>query len=324
LGELGQLSGIPIQVDPQTLRMTPARSTHRVTLSQQDASLDAILAQLAGSMQLEVIRLDDLLLLQKPGANVEREVSYPIADLASGEASVQKLVELIDTLALDEPSGATVSADSSQIVINQPTSQQYEVLLFLERLRKSRGLPARSKYPTDLVSAEPVLRTLRERLSRSTTFAIVDWTPLSDVIDYWQDASQLELLVDWRDLSTIDLRPLSTVAASADQVPWGQALDACLAPLDLGWIPVDGESLQVTTAATAARYRWIEFYRASDLDSLTARQQAATGLREALAARCDAQAVAEARLIDDPAGKQIIVKANREIHEAILALANET
>src|SRR5690606_22240132 len=140
---------------------------------------------------------------------------------------------------LNEPSDAVVSADGSQIAISRPAEQQYDVLLFLERLRKSRGLPARSKYPNELVSAEPVLHLLRARLSRPTTFAVVDWTPLSDVFDYWQDSSGLELLVDWRELSTIDLRPLSTAAASADQVPWGAALDDCLAPLDLGWIPID-------------------------------------------------------------------------------------
>ncbi len=323
LGELGQLSGIPIQIDPHTLRMVPARTTHRITLSQQDASLEAILAQLAENMRLEILRVDNLLILQKSGASLERQISYPIGDLASSEASIRELVQLIDMLALDEPSSASVSADGSQIAINRSAEQQYDVLLFLERLRKSRGLPARSKYPTELVSAEPVLLSLRERLTRPTTFAIVDWTPLSDVFDYWQDSSGLELLVDWRELSTIDLRPLSTIAASADRVPWGVALQDCLVPLDLGWIPVDRESLQITTAAAAANHRWIEFYRAGDLVKLAARQQTADGLREALAERCDAESMAQAILIDDPAGKQILVRANRAVHESILTLADE-
>src|SRR5690606_35631872 len=146
------------------------------------------------------------------------------------------------------------------------------------------------------VSAEPVLHLLRARLSRPTTFAVVDWTPLSDVFDYWQDSSGLELLVDWRELSTIDLRPLSTAAASADQVPWGAALDDCLAPLDLGWIPIDGESLQITTAAAASKYRWIEFYPADEFDKLAPRRQTADGLREALAERCGPQSIEEAVL----------------------------
>src|SRR5690606_15886654 len=110
----------------------------------------------------------------------------------------------------------------------------------------------------------------------------------------------------------------------ADQVPWGVALDDCLGPLDLGWIPVDGESLQITTTAAAADHRWIEFYPLGQLAKLTARQQSADGLREALTERCAADAVAQATLIDDSAGKLIIVKANRAVHESILTLFDET
>src|SRR5690606_73243 len=139
---------------------------------QQDVSFDAILNQLASSLRLEVVRVDDLLLLQKPDVRLERQVSYPVADLAKGTAAIAELVQLIDALALDEKTDAVTSNDGTQIVVNRPTEQQYEVLLFLERLRKSRGLPTRSKYPAELVSAEPVLQALKKRLSQPTTFAV--------------------------------------------------------------------------------------------------------------------------------------------------------
>lgn len=324
VSELSQLSGVTIQIDPDTLRMAPARANYPISLSQQDATVESIVAQLAKSLQLEVVVVGDLLYLTKGGADATREVSYPVDDLVTGEAATQGLVRLIEQFALEAPGAAEIQAAGGQVVIRQPARHQYDVLLFLERLRKSRGLAPRMRYPAELVSAEPRLLALEDKLARSTTFAIVEWTPLTDVVDFWQHSSGVAILLDWRELATIDRRPSSTLMASADQLPWGQALDSCLLPLEMAWIPIDGEAIQLTSREAAHEHRWVEFYPAADLAELAPRSRTAEGLRELLADKCDPQSVGSAVIAGDPAGKQLVVRANRAIHQAILDLRDDS
>jgi hypothetical protein len=324
LSELTQLSGIPIAIDPETLRMAQIRADHKITLSQQNVAVESIVKQVAETLRLEVTTGEDQVLLTKANVDVSRDVTYRVDDLAPDQPTVVSLVKLIEQFVLDAADQSSIEANGQQIVVRQPARYQYEVLLFLERLRKARGLAPRSKYPTSLIDADPLLVSLNPQLSRNTTFAIVDWTPLADVFDYWQESSGLAMLVDWPELATIDRRPLATMAASADQLTWDQALDACLAPLDLGWVPVDGRTVQITTHTVAQEYLWVDFYTHDEIQQLPPRLRNAAGLREALADRCDPQSLGDAVVADDARGKLILVRGNREVHQAIVAMRDDS
>jgi hypothetical protein len=324
LSELSQLSGVTIQIDPDTLRMALIRANHPITLSQQDATVDSIVNSIATSLRLKPVPVDDALILEKPDMDTLREVSYPIDDLAANETLSAALTELVRQFGVPSADSSEITLAGGRLVIQQPARDQYETLIFLERLRKARGLAPRSKYPAELVQVEPMLEGLSNALSRSTTYAIVDWTPLVDVVDFWQSSCQVTILVDWRELARVDRRPFSTLVTSVEQLAWRDALDSSLTPLGMAWVPVDGQTLQITSTAAAHNHQWVEFYTAAQLTRLPDKSRTADGLREALAEMCQVGSMAEAVLADDPASGRILVRGNREIHSAILKFREGT
>lgn len=199
-----------------------------------------------------------------------------------------------------------MSVDGNTLSIQQRTAAHYEILIFCERLRKARGLAPRSKYPAALLDVEPRLLALQRRLSRRTTFAFVDWIPLAEVFDYWQQTSGLVLLVDWQRLADQDLRPRSTMAGSVNNAAWADSLDACLTPLDLAWIPVDAGTVQITTRDVADQTSWVEFYPGTDIAEL----------RQRVDNRCEASDLATFAATADAASDLMIVRGNRAIHSA--------
>ena len=77
---------------------------------------------------------------------------------------------------------------------------------------------------------------------------------------------------------------------------------------------------QLATRQAARDFTWVEFYPADSLTEMAARNRTADGLRDELSERCDLDSVAAAHLRDDPAGKLVLVRGNRHIHQTIGAL----
>ncbi|MEM9187246.1 MAG: hypothetical protein AAGB00_12200, partial [Planctomycetota bacterium] len=206
-------------------------------------------------LRLELINAGGGLALGRVGAGAERAKTYAVADLARGDAA--SLAETVSMLLPDLR--ARVAADGADgLRVNGPASAHMEVAVLCERLRKARGLKARSRYPAELLRVEPALAALDSRLARRTTFSFVTYTPLAEVITYWRRASGLALVVDWGALAGAELHPDTPIACSVVDRPWREALDSVLGGVGLVWIAVDGRTLQITTAAD--RRATIEFY----------------------------------------------------------------
>ena len=311
LAELGSLAGVPITLDPTALRMAASSAATPVSLVQNDATIEEIAAALAAKVRLTVAQQPGGLVVVKKGADLLRKVDYRVGDLlAAGDTDASALADLIRAMVAPESWAAGDKANlivqGDSLSVEQPAALHYQILLFCERLRKARGLATRSRYPRSRIQVEPRLVALQARLSRPTTFAFVDWTPLVQVFDYWQESSDLVILVDWQALAAQDQRPMSTVVGSVNHLAWGDALDATLHPLDLDWVPVDDKTIQVTTRAAASREVWVEFYRATDVGKL----------RERIAQACDEISLDSLVIQTDAAGKLIIVRGNRQVHKA--------
>jgi hypothetical protein len=154
----------------------------------------------------------------------------------------------------------TIDVDGTKLRVEQSHGVHYQALIFFERLRLARGLTPRSSYPAKRLSIASPDAALATPLGELTTFTFLPWTPLADVVQQWEEAAGVTILVDWPALAEVDLAPTSPISCSASDRTWDEALTAILEPLGLAWRAVDGRTIQITSASAASQMRTIEFY----------------------------------------------------------------
>lgn len=310
--ELEQLSGVPITVRGADLRMAGVTAMHQVSVAKENATVRQLATALAKEAHLRAETTPQGLVLVRAGTDKWHDVGapqYDVSDLVSSAEEAGALGDLIERVVAPDSwqqAEAKLAVKGTTLEIHQQLGVHYDILKFIERLRIARGLPTRSKYPKSLLTIEPRLASMKKQLARPTTFAFVDWTPLADVFDYWQQTSGLAMLADWQQLADSDLRPLATMAGSVDNVAFSQALDTCLTPLDMAWTPADGATLELTTLAAANNACWVEFYQGAD----------ASKLRERIESTVEPQLLRRLVLETDPSGKFVLVYGNRYVHQA--------
>lgn len=252
-----RLSGLPVSVAPAELRAAGISAAAPVTANAEDATIEKFL-----EVALEPLRLvpqvgDRKITLVRTGGDPVRTITYPLDDLAANGDSAKQLAAWVKQLTA---ASATMQLDGARLRLDQPQSAQYETLVFLERYRLACGLAQRSKYPANLLGPVAASRTLHERLAGPVTFTFAAPTPLREVCRYWQEELGVAILVDWPALAEARLWPQSPVRASAAAKPWSEALDAALAPLDLGWRAIGPRAIEITTLAKIAEQPSVEVY----------------------------------------------------------------
>jgi hypothetical protein len=192
------------------------------------------------------------------------------------------------------------------------------VLIFCERLRLARGLAARSRYPTALLSADSAYKKLAPKFKQRTTFTFLPWTRLADVLRHWQEESGVTIVADWAALTDAELGPSAPIACSAIDRTWEDALDGVLAPLGLAWWAVNGETIQITSREALNDIQRIEFYAVPK--SLRGQFASNEALIDSLAGEVrtsatDSRAPLEATQLelDKPSGR-LIVLATPQVH----------
>ncbi len=261
-----QLSGLPVSVAPEQLAMARASAASVVSVDAKDATIEQLLSLALGPLRLspKVGSLD--IRVEFADAARERELVYPIDDLASDAAEAQQLAGWIQALAAPRTwqsagGAAPLTIEGQTLRIRQPEGIQYETLLFLERYRLARGLAPRSKYPVELLPTQAGSADLAKRMQGSTTFTFSEYTPLREVFRYWQEELAAPVLVDWPALAEERLWPHSRIVTSAIDKPWSTALDESLAKLNLAWRPAGGRTIEITTLAKAKSEPQLEIYR---------------------------------------------------------------
>jgi hypothetical protein len=275
-----QLSGVPVSVAPDQLRLAAVSAGQPATADVKDATIEEFLAAALKPLRLQPIVVNDQIVLIRAGANPRRLVTYAVDDLAGDPAAVEQLAANIQKLVAPESwqaagGGGTIAIDGKQLKIDTGEAIQYEVLLLLERSRAALGLSPRSKYPAALVGADAAPVALAERLSAPATFTFSQYTPLREIFRHWQEEMQVAVLVDWPALTDLRLWPNTRIACSAADKPWDAALDEVLTPLGLAWRPIDKRTIEITTLEKASSAPLLEIYRLNpealaSFDDLTA------------------------------------------------------
>jgi hypothetical protein len=98
-------------------------------------------------------------------------------------------------------------------------------------------------------------------MSAPALFTFSQYVPIREVFRYWQEETEVAVLVDWPALAEERVWPQTRVACSAADKPWAEAMDAVLEPLGLAWRAVDRRAIEITTRTKIDSEPVLEFYR---------------------------------------------------------------
>ncbi|HEX6960263.1 MAG TPA: hypothetical protein VF175_00235, partial [Lacipirellula sp.] len=317
-----QISGLPVSVDPVELRMAAVTAATPVSVDVTDATTEQLLASALEPLRLTPVIDGEHILLKRSGEDARRNVDYPVNDLAGSPEKAKQLGDWVTRLASPAAwshngGDATLVVEGDALRVEAPTSVQYQVLFLLERYRLARGLPARTKYPRDLLPTEPAHAALAERLSAPAQFTFSHYTPLREVFRFWQEELEVAVLVDWPVLAGERLWPQSTVACSAADAPWDEAMDSVLQPLGLAWRAVGPRTIEITSLATVNAKLQLEIYRVRSDASLDGRQLAER--IQSLVAGEDAAQPADGTLLYDADSRILFAMQPAAVHRRIVA-----
>lgn len=315
-----QLSGVPVSVAPEQLRLAAVSAGQPATADVKDATIEEFLAAALKPLRLQPVVVDDQIVLIRGGNNPRRSVAYAVDDLASDPAAIEQLATDIQQLVAPESwqaagGAGTIAVDGKQLKIETGEAIQYEVLLLLERSRAALGLPPRSKYPAALIGAEAAPIALAERLSAPATFTFSQYTPLREIFRHWQEEMQVAVLVDWPALADLRLWPNTRIACSSTDKSWDKALDEVLTPLGLAWRAIDKRTIEITTQEKAATAPVVEIYRLRP-EALGNGEDLAEEVNE-IAASAGSPAEAQTATVVDAAHGLLIVRQPATIQRAI-------
>jgi hypothetical protein len=328
LESLAEVAGVPITLDPAALAMAGTSPRSETTVRARNTTLKKLLRDTLENHRLDFVELDGQIVIVRPSIDQRRSVNYELKDLvgevAAAGANAPHFVRLLERFVAPKTWQAaggegTIEIDGTKLRIEQSHGVHYQVLIFCERLRLSRGLAPRSNYPAKLLSVESPYAELAAPLGESTTFTFLPWTPFTEIVRHWEDATGLAILIDWRYLAETDLAPTSPLSCSAIDHTWDEAITAILEPLGLAWRAVDGGTIQITSQAAADQTRTIEFY--SVPQSLLDQFASSGALTESLIAELENDSTGggnpsppQVELEFDPPSGRLIALGNAAVH----------
>ena len=274
----GQLSGLPVSVDPAALRLASTSAGAEVSVEAKEATIEEIIAAAVKPLKLAVAVEQSQLVVRRPGGEKRRTTACSVDDLTNGGLTAQELgvwiQELVAPESWENAGGGKLNVAGESLEIEQREDVTYETFMLLERWRLVRGLPTRTKYPKALLAAGAENLAIAERLAGPATFTFSRYTPLREIFRWWQEELDVAVLVDWPALAQERLWPQTRVAASAIDKPWFEAIDSVLEPLGLAWRPAGARAIQITSLGKVRTEPVVEIYRLADSSSATAQELA--------------------------------------------------
>lgn len=258
---LSRLGGVPISVAPEQLQMAGITARKSVSLEAKEISLAAALSRVLGPLHLEYTTVGPQVVVVRKNAAKIREMEYPLDDLTTTTVTTEDIVGWVERFVLPEDRSTTLEVSETALRLEQPQELQYQVLIFLERLRLSRNLPPRSRFPVKRLASSSSHAALAERLGAPVTFTFSHYTALNEIVRYWQQELDTPILVDWPALGELDLWPETRVVSAVESKPWSVALDLALEPLGLGWRAAVGGTIEITSAEKIQSELKLELYQ---------------------------------------------------------------
>lgn len=259
---MSQLSGVPISISPEQMQMTGRSPGHPVSVNLSEKNVGDILSEVLVPLHLEAQLDGEQIVITRQHGNQIRSIDYPVNDLGVSQTELAQWIEqLVAPESWKSVGGpGTITVEGDKLRIEQTQAVQYDVLIFLERIRLAKDKPLRSKYPERLLSSRSYNATVAEQLTTPAIFTFSHETPLAEVFQYWQGEMGMPVFVDWPALATVKLWPESQMTCRIANEPWHTALDKVLEPLGLGWRAVSGGGIQITSRQMIESHPVLDIY----------------------------------------------------------------
>ncbi len=322
---LAEMSTLPITFDPEAMSQLGVSLDDPITVELSQKTVAEVLqTAVAGRRMATVVEEGHVLITGTPSWQSElRRRRHPTADLIGSEPSAAaELAALTQKLVAPDtwqPGGGrgSIVPENGSLLISQTDALHQQVMAFCEKLRNARGKPLQSRAALERFDLATRPRRAAALLARPVTVNFHDPAPLARVIDYLEELTGGNILIDRKALAAAGWSAEAEVTLKAQKKPLAETLTEVLRPLGLGFRAVDAKTLQITTHEALAERLELEFYPAARLASGLTGQALVDWLRTRLAAPTWQSAGGKGVLhFDEPSGCLIVLQS-QPVHVAL-------
>ena len=195
-----------------------------------------------------------------------RRIRYTVSDLTNNDKSAaDQLAALVQKLISPQSwqsagGEGTIETEKTALIVAQTAAVHDQILVFCEKLRNARGRPLKSNRDPKRFDLTTRLQQAASALNRQVTANFHEPAKLVDILAYLGQQAEIDILVDRQALAAAGLTDKSEISFIVENRPLTVALNDLLAPLKLGYRPINSHTLQVTTQSALAARLELEFY----------------------------------------------------------------
>lgn len=267
LDTIGALGAVKIQCDAAALARVGMTLDDPATMEIQAASLAEVLGQTLKSHGLTFVATGDRVMVTVPSLQDAplAQVRYAVEDLATDNAQLHQLSELIRTVVLPKTwqtqgGRAKLAVVEGALVVDQTTESHWRIAQLCEKLRVARGLPTRGRINSDWLAPQSRSDALAAALGRKVSVQAADGVPLAEIIRLLAARGGVAIEIDELSLARYGINPQAQAKIHIEELPLAKTLDQLLTPLGLAWQPIGPKTLSITTSETLRSSPMIEVY----------------------------------------------------------------
>ncbi len=328
---LAQLGGVPLTFDPWGLESLGVSLRHPVSVRRDNAPLGELLESVLRERGLVYVAEAGHVVVTSPEA-VRGELirrRYSVDDLAANEASLGELARTVEDLVAPESwqsqgGPGSVQPGGGALNIEQTASTHHRVLVFCEKLRKARGLPVRSRFPSEWFDLATRRNRAADVLAQSVTANFREPHPLIEVLGHLGGLAGADIVLDRRALAADGLADTEPASVAIVDEPFEAALDKLLRPLGLAWRALDARTIHVSTQAAVDEAMELEFYPVAPLlDGLVTGPTLIEQICTRIAGPTWSDAGGPGVIRFDAASRHLIVRHNQAVQAAVERLLGD-
>ena len=211
---------------------------------------------------------DKQLVISTPAALSHEQVAktYAVGDLAADATRIQALADMVTSLIAPQSWKAVggpgeISTTEQALVVTQTSVVQFQVTRFLDRLRVARGLLPRGDLLGPLIDLRPVFVQAAKALEQPVSLRITQATPVAGILQRLEAETDLNILVNWRQVGTTGMTPRTESTLMGDGKPLRVLLNTWLGPAKLAFRVVDPRTIEISTQEDIDARPEVDVYR---------------------------------------------------------------
>ena len=271
LESIMQISGIPVQLEPDALTRTGISVSSTISVQAIDQPVFSILERALEPLKLAPVLDENMICVrnQHKDSDLVRTSIY-VGDLLGRNTRELDLPVLVSTLIAPDswqPFGGAgvIEQKAGKLNITNHRLETIRSAILIEKIRQARGIKTRQNLPSHLASLEPRWVQLNRFLRRPINMDIWREDTFSNAIGHYSEVSGLNVLVDWKSLAIAKVTPDTPVTIYARNELAEHVLLQLLNPNDLAVFPINGNMIQITSVEEAATRQYTELYSRTQL-----------------------------------------------------------